>query len=283
MRVAVRALGVLAAGLLMSAARLARAAEDPAECPDGTHRVTTENPYQPFRCVAQAQNEGLGAVNGPQGFKLRPKCPRGTRAVAAQGLQPYRCVRTTAGDPDPELVPIKNDENLVRRAPSFGKISANKGREAYRRYTIPGEMSLDYPSLFQPRDGWREEVPTLSFTLDDGSPGKPVMITITKVERQQPTFIDLDAALAKDKDWQGARDGGSLRVAGLQARVSVVAGDSKTVYVPLSKAAYYTLVYSAPVEAYEVHLGAFNRLLKTLRVTGPKRGNGHVDSRRTRP
>ena len=58
-----------------------------------------------------------------------------------------------------------------------------------------------------------------------------------------------------------------MPVAGVKARITFVSGESKTAYVPLAADAYYAIVYSAPVESYDVYLGAFNRLLKTLKIT----------------
>jgi hypothetical protein len=277
----------------------AKAAETPAECPSGTHRVATDNPLQPFNCVKEGVKRGFGAVVGPQGFKTRPKCPRGTRAAPSpDGLQKYRCVRVLAGETDPDLAPISsdmdapaleagqvNDDPLTRGCPPgkrkvrtsdplnpFQCIAQSSriktiSEEAYRRYSVPAELSFEYPRMLQPRDGWKEDVPTLSFTLDDGSPGKPVSITITKIEPSQPTFIDIEAAAAKDKEWQGAKDGGLVPVAGVKARVTFVSGESKTAYIPLAADSYYAVVYSAPVEAYDLYLGAFNRLLKTMKIT----------------
>ncbi|UPT72397.1 MAG: hypothetical protein M0D55_10385 [Elusimicrobiota bacterium] len=143
--------------------------------------------------------------------------------------------------------------------------------EAYRRYSVPGELSFEYPRMLQPRDGWKEDVPTLSFTLDDGSPGKPVTIMVTKIEPSQPTYLEMASAIAKDMDWQSAKDGGSVTVAGVKSRLTFVAGESKTAYVPLGRDAYLTLVYSAPVESYETYLAAFNRVLKTMKLRGAKR------------
>jgi len=275
-----------------------RADETPAECPKGTHRAATTNPYQPFECVKEDVKKGFEAVTGPTGFKVRPRCPRGTRAaVSKDGLQQYRCVRVLAGETDPNLAPITsdgeapaleagqvNDDPLTRGCPpGKRKVRTNDplnpfqcvaqssriktlSEDAYRRYTVPGELSFEYPRMLVPRDGWKEDVPTLSFTLDDGSPGKPVTITITKVEPSQPTFIDIEAAAAKDKEWQGARDGGLVPVAGLKARVTFVSGESKSAYIPLPADAYYSVVYSAPVESYDLYLGAFNRLLKTMKI-----------------
>ncbi len=175
----------------------------------------------------------IEAASGLKGFSSAPKCPIGTHAVASRGLQPYRCLRD----------------------------------DLYRSYKLGGEMSFEYPRGFEPRDGWKEDVPTISFTLDSAAAGKPVMITITKIEHAQPAYIDLEGALAKDKDWQDAKDGGSVTIAGIASRLTFVAGESKTAYVPLAQDNYYTIVYSAPAEAYGVHLAAFEHLLKTLRLS----------------
>ena len=185
------------------------------------------------RAEETAANKTIDAVSGLKGFSSAPKCPIGTHAVASQGLQPYRCLRD----------------------------------DVYRTYKLGGEMSFEYPHGFSPRDGWKEDVPTISFTLDTAAAGKPVMITITKVEHAHPAYIDLEGALAKDKDWQDAKDGGSISIAGISSRLTFVAGESKTVYVPLSQDDYYTIVYSAPAETYAAHLHAFEHLLKTLWVS----------------
>ncbi len=284
---------------LLLAAPQSRADETPAECPKGTHRALTNNPYQPFECVKEDVKKGFEAVTGPKGFKTRPKCPRGTRAaVSKDGLQRYRCVRVLAGETDPDLAPIASDEDapaleagqvnddpLTRGCPPgkrkvrtrdplnpFQCIAQSSrirviSADVYRRYSVPAEMSFEYPRMLQPRDGWKEDVPTLSFTLDDGSPGKPVTITITKMEPSQPSYIDWEAAIHKDKEWLGARDGGLVPVAGVSARVTFVSGESKTAYIPLANDAYYTVAYSAPVEFYDLYLGAFDRLLKTMKIT----------------
>ena len=260
-------LGALA---LVAFAANATPHETPAECPQGTHRATTNDPFQPFKCVKEDEKKGFDAVTGPEGFKAPPKCPRGTRPTAStSGLQKYRCVRVSGGEAEPDLISSvqSHDEpapeaQTLSRPPRIRAISA----AAYRRYEVPAEMSFDYPRMLLPRDGWKEEVPTLSFTLDDGSPGKPVMITITKVVPSQPTYIDIEAAANKDKEWQGAKDGGLVATAGVKARVTFVPGESRTAYIPRPAGAYYAVVYSAPVESYDLYLGAFNRLLKTMKL-----------------
>jgi hypothetical protein len=287
---------LLALVLLLASA--ARAQETPAVCPKNTHRANTTDPLHPFECVKDGKKE-FGSVAGPQGFKTRPRCPRGTRAaLSSDGLQQYRCVRVLAGETDPDLAPMASDDQeappleagqvdqdpMTRGCPP-GKRKVRTtdplnpyqciaqssrihviSEDAYRRYSVPKEMSFDYPRMLLPRDGWKEDVPILSFTLDDGSPGKPVSITITKVDPAQPTFVDMAAAIAKDKDWQGAKDGGMVPVSGTKARITFVSGESKTAYIPLPNDAYYSVVYSAPVESYDVYLSAFNRLLKSLKL-----------------
>lgn len=295
---------ILALAVLLSAPAGAQIVETPAECPAGLHRQLTDNPYQPFKCVKEDPKKGFSAVTGPKGFKTRPRCPRGTRAAMSDdGLQQYRCVRLAAGETDPDLTPLRGDdeqppEDAAAAAaddplgkgcpPGKRKVRTNDPLnpyqcvvqstrmrsipdEAYRRYSVPGEMSFEYPRMLAPRDGWKEDVPMLSFTLDDGSPGKPVTITISKIEPRQPTFVEMAAAVSKDKDWGDAKDGGVVLVGGVKARITFVAGESKTAYVPLSGDSYLTIVYSAPVEVYETYLAAFNRLLKTMRLRGAKR------------
>ena len=131
---------------------------------------------------------GFDSVVGPKGFKTRPKCPRGTRlAASSDGLQRYRCVRVLAGETDPDLVPIlsddeapaleagqANDDPLTRGCPPgkrkvrtadplnpfhcvaqasrISKISV----DAYPRYTVPAEMSFEYPRMLQPRTAGRK-------------------------------------------------------------------------------------------------------------------------------
>ncbi len=295
--------GLLALALLLAPAAAALE-EDPAECPKGLHRALTDNPYEPFKCVKDEPKKGFGAVTGPQGFKVRPKCPRGTRAaVSNDGLQQYRCVRVSAGETDPDLAPLRRDDEQPPEDAAAADADDPLGRgcppgkrkvrtadplrpyqcvaqssrmrvipdEAYRRYSVPGELSFEYPRMLQPRDGWKEDVPTLSFTLDDGSPGKPVTITVAKIEPAQPTYLEMAAAISKDMDWQNAKDGGHVRVAGVKARLTFVAGETRTAYVPVGGDVYYTIIYSAPVEAYETYLAAFNRLLKTLKLRGARK------------
>lgn len=266
------------ASLILFAALAGSAAayETPAECPAGTHRVSTENPYDPFHCVKDKteKEKGLGAVVGPQGFSVRPRCPRGTRPIAGDALQPYRCVRVTAGETDPELAPLGGGGDAPAAAEGEGAPAARvriAGEDSYVKFSVPREMTFEHPRAFRAQDAWKEEVPTLYLTRDDGSPGKPVTITATKYERSQPTYQTLDSAIARDIEWQRAQDGGVVRVAGIDARLTYVPGDTRTVYIPLSRDSYYSFVYSAPADVYDAYLPAFQRLLKSLRLIRERR------------
>ena len=292
----------MTAALLLAAALAAPArANEAAECPKGTHRIATNNPYEPFRCVTQdaEPKKGFDSVVGPKGFSTRPRCPYGTRPVANpdNALQPYRCVRAAAGDTDPELAPMRGDDDapppdesqveedpMTRGCPPGKRkvrtndplhpfqcvVQATRVRVleegSFTRYTIPRELSFEYARVFKVQDAWKEDVPTLYLRVDNESTGKPVTITITRYDQSQPTFQEMDAAIARDIEWQGAKDGGTMPVAGARSRITYVPGDTRSVYLPVSKQSYYSFVYSSSADDYENYLTAFTRLLKTLRL-----------------
>ncbi len=283
------------------AAAPARAAEEPIECPSGTHRVATDNPYEPFRCVkaGEENKKGFDSVVGPQGFAKRPHCPHGTRPVAEDGnsLQPYRCVRADADAQDPELAPMGVDGEDAPPAeagaeadpmthgcpPGKRKVRTNDPLQpyhcvtqatrvhtldegSYARFSIPHQLSFDYPTAFRVQDAWKEDVPTLYLKLESPGAGKPVTITITRYVESQSTYQEMSAAIARDVEWQGAKDGGALPRGRARARVTYVPGDTRSVYLPVAKESYYSFVYSAPADSYENYLPAFTRLLKSLKL-----------------
>jgi hypothetical protein len=293
---------LLAAAFAVVPARAA--VEDTVECPSGTHHVATDNPYEPFKCVSTSEEtkKGFDAVVGPKGFSTRPRCPRGTRPVEEPGnaLQPYRCVRASADAQDPELAPVgvgaddappappsETDNDPMTHGCPKGqrKVRTTDPLEPYHcvsqssrvhttsegtygRFSIRGAISFDYPAAFRIQNSWKEEVPTLYLKLDDNSAGKPVTITITRNAGSQSTYQEMGEAIAHDVEWQGAKDGGSQIMSGLRARVTYVAGDTRSVYLPLSKDSYYSFVYSAPADQYEVYLSAFARVLKSMKLGG---------------
>lgn len=285
----------------------ARAANEPIDCPNGTHRISTDNPYEPFRCVSaeQENKNGFDAVVGPKGFKERPRCPRGTRPVVQTGstLQPYRCVRASSDSQDPELTPLRADD-AAEAAPEASeaeedpmtkgcprgkrKVRTNDPLQPYQcvaqssrvhvlsegsygRFVIPNQIAFEYPSVFRVQDAWKEEVPTLYLKIDDGATGKPVTITITRFSGTQSTYQEMSEAIARDVEWQGARDGGSQVVGRTRARVTYISGDTRSIYLPVAKDSYYSFVYSAPADSYEVYLPAFARLISSLKLAGNAR------------
>ncbi|HXS99284.1 MAG TPA: hypothetical protein VN915_01265 [Elusimicrobiota bacterium] len=298
-----------AAVLLLAAlaAAPARANEEPADCPSGTHRISTDNPYEPFRCVTaeQENKKGFDSVVGPKGFKERPRCPRGTRPVAQSGagLQPYRCVRATSDAQDPELAPMGTEDGAeaAPEAPDAEQDPMTKGcprgkrkvrtndplqpyqcvsqssrvhvldEGSYGRYLIPGQIAFDFAAAFKIQDAWKEDVPTLYLKIDDGAAGKPVTITITRYLSSQSAYQEMSEAIAHDVEWQGARDGGTQLVGRARARVTYIPGDTRSVYLPVAKDSYYSFVYSAPADSYEAYLPAFSRLLNSLKLAGNAR------------
>ena len=178
--------------------------------------------------------------------KLNPlRCPQGTRPVVETGrsLQPYRCERASGGDPAP-------DEG------------------SYQRFSVSGQLSFEYPSAFRVQDAWSEDVPTLYLKIDDAAAGKPVTITITRYDASQSDYQAMSEAIRRDVEWQGAKDSGTQTIARASARVTDLPGDTRSVYLPVSKESYYSFVYSAPAGSYEKHLPAFSRLLKSLKIPG---------------
>ncbi len=272
----------LAAFILLLTNVTARAGNEPAECPSGTHRILTSNPYEPFKCVTADEDKkaGFEAVAGPKGFSSRPRCPYGTRPVASTGnaLQSYRCVRATAEQPDPELSPLREGDApsseagqaeatpaAAKRPSGDLKARAREARESVR-YVIPRELSFEYPRRFLMRDAWKEDVPTLYLKLENDMAGKPVTITVSRYEPSQPSFQSMEAAIARDIEWQDAKDAGFVPLADGRARSTAVPGESRSVYLATSDQAYYAFIYSASSDDYESYLPAFNRLLSTLRL-----------------
>jgi hypothetical protein len=171
-----------------------------------------------------------------------------------RGCRPgERKVRTT--DPDHPFQCMK--EKTTKR-----RIDLN----SYLKFSIPNQLSFEYPQAFLIEDAWKEEVPTLYLKLDEDSSGKPVTITISRYDKNQANFEDMDSAILRGVEWQGARDRGMIVVAGFKSRYTEVADDTRSVYLPLHEESYYCLMYSAPAHTYKTYLPAFERLLKSLKL-----------------
>lgn len=236
----------------------ASAAADPIECPKGTHRTMTDNPYDPFRCATPAQEREADAKKQFGGFKEEPKCPQGTRPVATPGgLQAYRCVSARPRSGEPEV-------------PALHAGPAPSPLQSYRRYAVESELAVDIPKTWHVTDGWRDEVPTLYLELATGKEGRQVTMVVSKIAVGQPDFMNMGAAIKKEKEWQKAKDGGRGKVGGLPARFTYVPKESRTAYVKRDAGTYYTIAYSAPASSYDVYKPAYDRLLKSFRPAGAR-------------
>ena len=260
------------------------------------------NPYEPFKCVEAGKKEtGLKGIVGPKGFAVRPKCPRGSRPVLTPDkMQPYRCVMSqeAPSEPDlkpalegtgfsPYLTPEKSTLQPVKAGacpPGQKKVRSDdpleptrcvdvKPRKAavasgtFRRYTVPGEVSFDYPKSWHLTDGWRDEPPTIYVAFDPGrGGGKQVTLVVTRLEKGQPGYQEMRFAMIKEKEWQGAQDGGEASAGGMTGRFLQVPGESKTAYLAGGGDRYYTLNFSAPAELYDSYEPVYRRFMKSFRV-----------------
>jgi len=138
----------------------------------------------------------------------------------------------------------------------------------YTRFAIPGAVSFEFPRGWHLTDGWKDEPPTIYVALGAQGNGKPVAMTVTAAEPGQAGYQSMELAILKEKEWQGAvPEKATGRVAGLKARFVTVAGVSRSAYVDQGDGRYLTLNYSAPGDLYKAYLPAFQRLLKSLRIS----------------
>ncbi|MCX5794753.1 MAG: hypothetical protein NTY77_04590 [Elusimicrobia bacterium] len=272
---------IVAASLL---ALLARGlAADEVECPEGTERIHTDNPYDPFQCVNKGDRRkgGLSPALGPTGFTAKPRCPPGSRPVMTPtSLQPYRCVMSSRTPAEPDMTPDLDTagrtrswavppESAQRGGAPGGRLSGPRGltERSFTRYAISGGLSFDYPKDWHLTEAWTDEPPTIYVVYDTGG-GKQVTMTLTAAEPGQAGYQSLDLAILMEKEWQNAAlDKNEGRVAGLRTKFATVPGASRSAYVDRGGGRYLTLNYSAPGELYEFYLPAFQRLLKSLRLS----------------
>ena len=274
---------LIAASLL---ALLARGlAADEVECPAGTERIHTDNPYEPFKCAPKGNRRkgGLSSGFGPVGFAVKLRCPQGSRPVMTPGaLQPYRCVTSSWTAADPDLAPDLDAQGRARswkawpepvaagRAAAPPREAGRVGAKSYTRYAITGEVSFDYPRDWHLTDAWKDEPPTIYVVHDTASGGKQVSMTLIAAKPEQAGYQSMELSILKEKEWQNAvQEKGEGRVAGLRARFVSVTGTSRSAYLDRGDGRYLTINYSAPADRYEAYLPAFQRLLKSLRVISP--------------
>ena len=177
-------------------------------------------------------------------------CPPRTHPVEGGGARGARCAMDRDGS---DLQPPAALGTSVEAPPlRFESVETAGLRAAF-------------PQGWHKTDGWGDEVPTLSLEHDVRR-GKPVMLMVSHVAAGQPSYATLDAAISQEKEFHGAVEGAARKVAGKPARQIVVAGQSRSVYVPLSSGSYFLFVYSAPSEDFRTFESAFERLLSTARL-----------------
>jgi hypothetical protein len=239
----------------------------------------TDNPYQAFKCVKKGERrQGLSQVTGPTGFKARPRCPHGSHPVMTpDSLQAYRCVMSSGTEADPALTPQVDEEGRTKAwtvppagAPSEGAEAAPAPGpltgKSFARYSIPGEMTFDFPKAWHVTDAWKDTPPTIYVVYDAGRSGKQVTLTVTLSEPDQPGYQSMKLAIQKEKEWQGAApEKGQPTVGGLPAQFVSVKGTSRSAYLDSGEGRYFTLNYSAPADLYDRYLPAFDRMLKSFR------------------
>jgi hypothetical protein len=186
-----------------------------------------------------------------------PHCPQGFRVVETGGPLKFRCVAERAGSVDKVLTAPEPE------AGSRSEAAAEAPSQEYQSFRSPG-LRADVPRGWARTDAWSDEVPTLFLELGGRRRGKPVSMTVSRFSPGQPEYEPLDAALAKEREYQGSRETAGRRVAGLPARLTL-AGESRCAYVDAGGGVYYVLTYSAPKELFKTWEPAFERLLSSAR------------------
>ncbi len=249
---------------LLVLAALASAQTDFQACPPGWVRVPTRDRNEPFHC-RRDMDPSTPFIEMTPNFKI-PHCPQGFSPVRTPGeLERYRCVmdspKKTA---EPDLSPV-----LVDKAPP--KVDKGGGPPPavleYLQYTMRDVLQFDYPKSWHLTDAWSDEVPTLYIEYDTGRQGKQPTLVITKYANGQEGWVDMETAIAQEKEFQNAKELAATKVGGLPARVTVVAKETRSVYVNAGKEAYYVISYTAPEDLFPSYEPAFRRLTDTFRLS----------------
>ena len=259
------------------------------ECPEGMALIFTNNPYRPLECVGHQQDcPSLSKFTAGQECVSKPRCPRGSRPFLKYPEQlPLECVRGSA-KPEPELpsgtgaparpeaqssadlkkkVAVGPPAASVRRTkeepPSLQRLTAR----AFGRYTIPGQISFEFPRDWPLRDAWHENPAAIYVVYETGRGGKQVALGVTLNEPGQPGYQDLDLVVTKEKEGhRDAREDERISVGGLPARCVTIRGASRSAYVAQGAGRYFVLNYTAPTDLYDLYLPAFERLLRSFHV-----------------
>jgi len=259
-------------------------------CPPGERAIPTSDPEKDYDC------EKMG-----KGFRGGPRCPRGTRPVPTpEALQPFSCIADSfkpqpveptldpafqkkgtaltpenrlTGEPSHKTVRSKRCGKGTRPVDSgdpFDPIRCVPSQRArpvrlhYTVYRIGGEMSFRYPKGWSLNDAWRKTPPSVLMMPDESSDGRPVTLGISREREGTPDYADLKTRVWQEKDWHGAVEKGTARVAGREAVLLEVPSSAAMALVPM-KDGYYVLSYSAPSELFVHFEPAYRTLLSSFK------------------
>lgn len=250
-------------------------------CPPGETAVPSPDVEKPYAC------EPVG-----KSFLGGPRCPKGTRPVPTPGaLQSFKCTaEPKAADP----IPAAGDAAAPRKAspdpkgtkspvtcgPGTRRVvtenpfepvqclpdeKADSSPLAYRPYRVAGAASFDVPRGWNLNDAWKDAEPAVYIMADRGRDGRPVSLTVSRLRRGQPGYVDLETRIWQEEDWRSAKEIGRSREGGRLIVHLESAGESRLTLMTMPDG-YFAVSYGAPPELYPRYLPAFERLVKSFRV-----------------
>lgn len=250
---------------LLLAALWAAAQPDRQACPPGWSRVPTREHNEPFHCRRQ-MDPSTPFIEMTPNYRI-PHCPQGYSPIKTPGeLQRFRCVRDAPRPTGEPLVPPALTGKSNPKARQDGRLPSAAVLD-YTPYQMSGVMAFDYPKDWHLTDAWRDEVPTVYIEYDTGRQGRQPTLVVTRYAKGQEGWVDLETAVAQEKEFQNSKELPSSRVAGLRARMTAVASESRAAYVDVGKEEYYVLSYSAPEDLFTVFEPAYKRLLASFRLS----------------
>jgi hypothetical protein len=228
-----------------------------ARCPAGTH--TVESPVG-FRCV-MGSGDGDTPVGGPA------RTGRGQAAEASGAPSTALVTAPAAAVPArveaPPAAPL--EKVLTVDAPPPERPAPAGPPKDFVPLRAKG-LQLSLPRGWHVTDAWSDEVPTVYVEEDARRRGKPVTMLVSRLAPGQEGYETMADAIAKEKEYQGAKEGPPRRVSGLEARQTVVAGETRSAYVDAGGGVYYLLSFSAPKEVFSSYEPAFEKLLSSARL-----------------
>jgi hypothetical protein len=228
---------------------------------------------------AQRSRRMGGGFGGLGGFRQNLSCPSGSKQVRLPGQVSVHCVMDQGSAPDAQapgsfqaFAPARGSELAAPggvigapRSVAAAPAAEPSGRAGYAHIMRAG-IAADIPKDWHLIDAWKDETPTLYLEQGAQREGKQVTMVVSKIAPGQEGYVDMPTAISREKQWQEAKDGGSIKVGGVAARLTYVPHESRTAYVPTGRGTYYTLIYSAPDTLYDGYKPAFDRLLASFQA-----------------